>query len=315
MLHEGLSLAFERLVERHKKRICRPFSCDVGVRTVARDDSDVAVKLHELSEDAAHQRVVVGPLVICAAYAAGEQSVSAEKDLFVTFQIADASRGVARSLYDFESQTADFDPVTFLYVTDAVARSAGVRGYAALARSVRHITARSLMARSAGVRGYAALAHSVRHIAVRSLVARSEERFRSLQTEGLAQCGIRLVYDDLVRRMHIYGNIEMLCRFCRSEDVVEVSVSEKNSLDFETFAVNGTVKPFPFLRIVESGVDDYAVPVLVPGYAAPFLKDVESEIFYMHLSIISNKHTKIQKELLNLLFDVDKLKQRLCILR
>ena len=85
---------------------------------MAWDDCDISVEFHQFGEDAGHKCVVIGPLVVCAAYAACKEGVSAEENLFRALEIADSTRCVSRSLDNFETQVSYFDNVSFLDGTD-----------------------------------------------------------------------------------------------------------------------------------------------------------------------------------------------------
>ena len=85
---------------------------------MAWDDSDVAVEFHQLAEDAGHQGVVVGPLVVCAAYAAGKECVSAEEDLLIFLEETYSSWCMSRGFYHFETEVSDLYDVSFLDVVE-----------------------------------------------------------------------------------------------------------------------------------------------------------------------------------------------------
>ena len=108
-------LLFVRLVERHEERIGHAFGSDVRHRTVSCHDADVAVKMHELFEDAPHELVIVASRVVSAAYGTCKKGVAAENDLFVSFEIAYSSACMSRCLKHFELEGADLDRLAVSY--------------------------------------------------------------------------------------------------------------------------------------------------------------------------------------------------------
>ena len=72
------------------------------------DDLRVTLQMKEFGEDAFHYLVIIAARMVCAADCSCKEGVSAEEHLFGTLIVAYASDSVARSVYDLETQAADF---------------------------------------------------------------------------------------------------------------------------------------------------------------------------------------------------------------
>ena len=108
VLPSSVTLFLVRFVEGEEEGVGHAFGGDVGAWTVARDDRDVSVEGDYLFKDALHYSVIIAARVVCAADCSCKEGVSAEEHLFGTLIVAYASDSVARSVYDLETQAADF---------------------------------------------------------------------------------------------------------------------------------------------------------------------------------------------------------------